>query len=179
MSFLCGFTWWFLFQPLSCPMSLSRLKIYSSDPGQHFVITIDNLKSLLYFCIWALIAWKPHVFFLLSSLWIFLLKQNSVAYLELGCGLDVLLCLVIGTKSQVLVKWPFPVMAWLLALGCFQQIGQLETHKLLVNYNSVEQFHWKNSNFSESRTVATVANVLPLFNRAVYSDLKFLKSNSY
>lgn len=54
--------------------------------------------------------------------------------------LDVLLCLVIGTKSSVPVKWPFPVMACLVALGCFQQIGELEIHKLLVNCNSVEHF---------------------------------------
>lgn len=61
-------------------------------------------------------------------------------------------------------------MACLAALGRFQQIKELETHKLFVNCSSVEQFHWKNSKFSGSRTVA---HGLQLFNRTVYSYLEY------
>lgn len=38
------------------PIPLSRLKIYNRDQRQHFAITTDDLRSLLFLCIWAVTA---------------------------------------------------------------------------------------------------------------------------
>lgn len=69
-------------------------------------------------------------------------SQSSAAYLELGCGFGCVT--VFGHRNQTasFVAWPFPVMAWLFALGCFQQIGELQPH-LFVHCNSAEHFHCK------------------------------------